>query len=212
VATPAPLSRVQSALGRISADLKRLGYAHALVGGLAVAVRTEPRFTRDADLAVSVTDDRDAEALVRELQSIGYHVAALVEQEATRRLATVRLIPPGERERGVVVDLLFASSGVEREIVADAEIVEVMSGLSVPVARAGHLIALKILARDDERRPQDHVDLVALRATADATAWDLARSSLVLVTERGFDRGRDLLAALDQLRASAPSPPASDRS
>jgi nucleotidyltransferase AbiEii toxin of type IV toxin-antitoxin system len=212
VATPAPLSRVQSALGRISVDLKRLGYAHALVGGLAVAVRTEPRFTRDADLAVSVTDDRDAEALVHELQAMEYRVAALVEQEATRRLATVRLIPPGERERGVVVDLLFASSGVEREIATEAEIVEVMPGLNVPVARAGHLIALKILARDDERRPQDHVDLVALRATADAATWDLARSSLVLVTERGFDRGRDLLGALDQLRWTAPAPPAADRS
>jgi Nucleotidyl transferase AbiEii toxin, Type IV TA system len=205
VATPTPLTRVQSALGRISADLKRVGYTHALVGGLAVAVRTEPRFTRDADLAVSVTDDDDAETLVRELQSIGYRVVAIVEQEATRRLATARLIPPGEHEGGVVVDLLFASSGVEREIAADAEMVEVMPGLSVPVARAGHLIALKILARDDERRPQDHVDLVALRAVADATAWDLARSSLILVTARGFDRGRDLLAALDQLRRTSPA-------
>lgn len=211
MATPAPLSRIQSALARICDDLKRLGYGHALVGGLAVAVRSEPRFTRDADLAVSVTDDRDAEALVRELQAVGYRVTTLVEQEATRRLATVRLIPPGGREPGVVVDLLFASSGIEREIVAGAELVEVMSGLSVPVALAGHLIALKILARDDEHRPQDHVDLVALRAAADASAWDLARSSLALVTERGFDRGRDLAAALDQLRRTAPAPPVSDR-
>jgi len=77
----------------------------------------------------------------------------------------------------------------------------------VPVARAGHLIALKILARDDERRPQDHVDLVALRAEADAATWDLARSALTLVTERGFNRGRDLLAALDQLQASPAPPP-----
>ena len=129
------------------------------------------------------------------------------EQEATRRLATVCLIPPGERERGVVVDLLFASSGIEPEIVAGAEVVEVMPGLSVAVARAGHLISLKILARDDERRPQDHVDLVALRAKADGATWDLARSALTLVTERRFSRGRDLLAALDQLRAAAPAPP-----
>jgi len=131
-----------------------------------------------------------------------------VEQEATRRLATIRLIPPGERERGVVVDLLFASSGIEPEIVAGAQIVEVMAGLSVPVARAGHLIALKILARDDERRPQDHVDLRALRVKADAATWDLARSALTLITERRFNRGRDLLAALEQLRAgsSAPAP------
>ena len=207
MATPPPLSRVQSALGRICADLKRLRCEHALVGGLAVAVRTEPRFTRDADLAVSVTDDSEAESLVRELQAIGYRVAAIVEQEATRRLATVRLIPSGERERGVVVDLLFASSGIEPEIVAGAEVVEVMPGLSVPVARAGHLIALKILARDDERRPQDHVDLVALRAKADGATWDLARDALTLVTERGFSRGRNLLAALDQLRAAAPAPP-----
>ena len=207
MATPPPLSRVQSALGRICADLNRLRCAHALVGGLAVAVRTEPRFTRDADLAVSVTDDSQAESLVRELQVIGYRIAGIVEQEATRRLATVRLIPPGERERGVVVDLLFASSGIEPEIVAGAEVVEVMPGLSVAVARAGHLIALKILARDDERRPQDHVDLVALRAKADGAAWDLARSALTLVTERRFGRGRDLLAALDRLRAAAPAPP-----
>ena len=121
MATAPPLSRVQSALGRMCADLNRLRCAHALVGGLAVAVRTEPRFTRDADLAVSVTDDSEAEALVRGLQVHGYRVAAIVEQEATRRLATVRLIPPGERERGVVVDLLFASSGIEPEIVAGAE-------------------------------------------------------------------------------------------
>ena len=139
MATPPPLSRVQSALGRACADLKRLKCKHALIGGLAVAVRTEPRFTRDADVAVSVADDGEAEALIRELQVLGYRVAALVEQEATRRLATIRLIPPGERERGVVVDLLFASSGIEREIVASAQVVEVMPGLSVPVARAGHL-------------------------------------------------------------------------
>ena len=200
MAAAAPLSRVQSALGHICADLRRLRRAHALVGGLAVAVRTEPRFTRDADVAVSVTDDSDAEALVRELQVLGYGVATIVEQEATRRLATVRLIPPGERERGVVVDLLFASSGIESEIVADADIVEVMPGLSVPVAQAGHLIGLKILARDDERRPQDHVDLVALRARADEATWALAREALTLVTERGFNRGRNLLAALDELR------------
>ncbi len=29
----------------------------ALVGGVAVSVRTEPRFTRDVDLAVAVPDD-----------------------------------------------------------------------------------------------------------------------------------------------------------
>jgi hypothetical protein len=33
-----------------------------LVGGLAVSVRTEPRFTRDVDLVVAISDDHAAEA------------------------------------------------------------------------------------------------------------------------------------------------------
>jgi len=33
----------------------------ALVGGLAVSARTEPRFTRDLDVAVAVPDDAGAE-------------------------------------------------------------------------------------------------------------------------------------------------------
>jgi hypothetical protein len=90
-----------------------LGRHFALVGGFAVSARTEPRLTRDADLAVRVTDDRDAEALVRALQGRGWRVVAAVEQDAAGRLATVRLAVAGEDVHGAVVDLLFASSGIE---------------------------------------------------------------------------------------------------
>lgn len=102
-------------------DLKGLGARFALVGGLAVSVRAEPRFTRDVDLVVAVSTDREAEAIVRALLGRGYRVLAQVEQEAVRRLATVRLQPPGPDRIGLVVDLLFASSGIEIEIVARAE-------------------------------------------------------------------------------------------
>jgi hypothetical protein len=67
----------------------------------------------------------------------------------------------------------------------------------VPVARVGHLIALKVLARDDRTRPQDRVDLAALLRRAGDAALAEARESLALVTRRGFQRGRDLPAALD---------------
>jgi hypothetical protein len=70
------LSHAESTLRRAVADLADLGRHFALVGGLAVSVRSEPRLTRDADLAVSVADDRDAEALVRDLQARGWRVAA----------------------------------------------------------------------------------------------------------------------------------------
>ncbi|HKB23714.1 MAG TPA: nucleotidyl transferase AbiEii/AbiGii toxin family protein [Methylomirabilota bacterium] len=126
-----------------------------------MSARTEPRFTRDADLAVLVAGDRDAEALVRDLQGRGWRVVAAIEQDAVERLATVRLALAGEDVRGAVVDLLFASSGIEPEIVAAAEPIEAVPGFGVPVARLGHLIALKVLARDDRARPYDRVDLAA---------------------------------------------------
>ncbi len=193
------MNRVRLALQRIAADLDGLGKRWALVGGLAVAVRAEPRFTRDADLAVSVADDPEAERLVADLRGRGYRVLAAVEQEATRRLATTRLSPPGEPEHGVVVDLLFASSGIEPEVAAAAEVVEALPGLRLPVATPGHLIALKVLSRDDRLRPFDRADLVALLGRADAATLAEARTALATIQARGFHRGRALINDLDAL-------------
>ena len=151
--------------------------------------------TRDADVAVLVTDDHDAENLVRDLQGRSWRVVAAIEQEVAGRLATVRLSRAGEDPGGAVVDLLFASSGIEPEIVAAADAIEAIPGFVVPIARLGHLVALKILARDDRTRPQDRVDLAALLSRADPLSLEEARESLALVTRRGFHRGRDLLAA-----------------
>ena len=139
------MTSLESALHRIAADLARSHVDFALVGGLAVSVRTEPRFTRDADLAVAVTSDAETEALIRRLRTEGYEVAALVEQEAVGRLATARLTVAGDVE-GPVTDLLFASSGIERDLVASAEPIELLPGLTMKVARIEHLVALKVLS------------------------------------------------------------------
>ncbi|MFV1958836.1 MAG: nucleotidyl transferase AbiEii/AbiGii toxin family protein, partial [Planctomycetota bacterium] len=90
-----------------------------------------------------------------------------------------------------------ASSGIEKEVVAGAERMEVFDGLSAPVASVVALIALKVLARDDRRRPQDRVDLAALLAKASAPDLAAARDLLSRIEERGFARTRDLRAALD---------------
>ena len=75
----------------------------------------------------------------------------------------MRVVPPGTSHDGIVLDLLFASSGIEPELVAAAEPLEVWPALCVPVPRVGHLLALKVLARDDVRRPQDLADIRSLR-------------------------------------------------
>jgi hypothetical protein len=196
------VNRVERALRAVTAALNDRGQPFALVGGFAISARSEPRFTRDVDLAVAVPDDPAAEALVHALAGAGYSVLATVEQEATNRLATVRLGVPGTMARAaVIVDLLFASSGIEPELVAAAEPLVVLPGLTLPVATTGHLIALKLLARSPDR-PQDAADLLALASVATAPDWALARQAVMLIQRRGFHRGKDLARELDALTAS----------
>lgn len=196
------MSRLAAALQDLQRNLGQLDIAWALAGGLAVSVRSEPRFTRDIEVAIVTADDVDAERLVHALRTRGYTVVATVEHQARNRLATARLAPPREPEGGIVVDLLLASSGVEAEIVAAAELVEVFAGVFVPVCTAAHLVVLKLLARDDEARPQDRVDLVALTNRLDDADWSEAARLAALIQARGYDLGRDLVTGLADLRAA----------
>jgi predicted nucleotidyltransferase len=199
---PPIVNPLESALRRVGEDLQEMGGSWALVGGLAVGARAEPRTTRDVDLAVAVASDREAESIVFRLQALGYTVIIVLEQEATGRLATVRLHPPGEGKGGVIVDLLFASSGIEPEVTRAAEVLEIVPGLHAPVATLGHLMALKVLARDDRQRPQDLDDLRALLVEAEPRDLEEARTALRLIEERGYQRGRELLPEFEQIVGS----------
>jgi hypothetical protein len=192
----AAVNRLEAVLRRLAADLDAIGARWSLLGGLAVSTRAAPRFTNDVDVAAVAATDDDAEQLVFALQARRYRVITTVEQERTSRLATARLLPPGEDEDGVFTDVLFASSGVEPEIVAAAESLAVLPGASFPVATAADLVALKVLSRDDAERPQDIADIRALAPKL--TDADVARAGhlLDLVQQRGFHRGKDLAAEL----------------
>ena len=197
------MNALEAALRRIATDLDLHHRQWALVGGFAVSARAEPRFTRDIDAAVMVDNDADSEELVRSLLGSRYRLLASVEQDETGRLATVRLACPVDDE-AVVVDLLFASSGIEHEITQSAELTEIVPGLRLPIATTGHLIALKLLARDDQTRPQDLMDLRALMEVATASDRAQARESVWFISERGYDRGRDLKAALEEAEKFEP--------
>src|SRR5436190_13245098 len=97
-----------SALDRALQEFLELVPAHvrfALVGGVAVAARTEPRFTRDLDFAISVGTDQEADATVLELRQLGYSLETALENTARQRLSTVRL---RRSPRSPIIDLLFA--------------------------------------------------------------------------------------------------------
>lgn len=187
----APLT--EPALRAVRERLEQRGRRYALVGGLALAARGEPRFTRDVDLAVGVLDDHDAEALVLELRHVGYRAIASVEHDVQRRLATVRLGSP----EGTVVDLLFASSGLEPEVIARATPVDVPDVGPLPVCRVEELVALKVLSMTKRRR-QDRVDALALLERGRVDLDEVLRN-LALITERGYAREQDLPAKLEGL-------------
>jgi predicted nucleotidyltransferase len=194
---------VVAALARAAGALSAIECRFAVIGGLAVGARTEPRTTRDIDVAVAVESDAEAEAVVFALRAHGFETVVALEHEVTGRLATARL---ADRTVGssFVLDLLFASSGIEPEIVASAKLMQITRSLRLPIATVGHLIVMKLLARDDRRRPADADDLRALRAVATEADWEMAREGATLCVERGFHRGRDLVVLVDELRVTPP--------
>jgi predicted nucleotidyltransferase len=175
--------------------LRREGVQGCLVGGLAVSTRCDPRFTRDVDLALAVTDDSHAEGIVNLLTQQGFRIDAVVEQETKNRLAMTRLVSHDDTS----IDLLIASSGIEAEVVADAEPLEVVKQIILPVARVGHLIALKLLSVAPGRET-DYSDLRNLALVADEVEWQRAKSAVRLIVERGYSRNRDLESDLETLR------------
>lgn len=94
---------------------------------------------------------------------------------------------------------------IEPELVDMATPLEVFDGLRMPVAATGHLLAMKLLAMDDVRRPQDRLDIMALLERADEAELARVRESIVLIKRRGFDRDRDLSARLDAVLAARKS-------
>lgn len=192
--------------------IQELGYECALIGGLAVSVRARERFTRDVDLAVAVSSDREAEGLTFALQGKHFRLLAVMESKVSGYLATARFAHPDDKSgEEPTVDLLFATTGVEHEVVAGATPVEVVPDCVIPVARLSHLIAMKTLS-EREGRERDRDDLLALLSSATSEDIQEARALLELIEMRGFHRGKDLQArlagALNAVRGRTENPEA----
>ncbi len=187
----------EQALLEIARVLTSCGVRFSLVGGLAVSVRAEVRFTRDVDVAIDVTDDAAVEALVSKLRNFGYRIVALASHDECHRLATVRLLS----KLGVVVDLIVATCGIENEIVRAAIAEQFGDGEEVPVARAEDLLAMKILSMTD-RRLQDRIDARNLLTLAQCDV-ETVRGKLKRIEALGFHRGQDLQSKLESVIVDA---------
>jgi hypothetical protein len=126
---------------------------------------------------------------------MGYTVLATVEHEVARRLATARLRDP----EGVICDLVFSTSGIEREVVDSAEPLEVLPSVLVPTAAAEALLAMKVLSATSQR-PQDLGDIHAILSAEQPLDATAVVKLLGLIEQRGYARGQSLLTKWERLR------------
>lgn len=180
------------ALAKTVEELNAIDLRFALVGGLAVGARGEPRVTRDIDFVVPSEDDAAAEQIIFAVQRRGFTVRAVFEREGNR-ISTVRFTHPIAPD--VFIDFLMSNSRVEAEITQAASMETVAGGVMCLVAQSAHLLAMKVLAN----RKKDQPDLQQLVEAA--TAKDLAASqkTLQLMQQRGVAPERNLRRELRML-------------
>lgn len=184
---------------RVTAFLDGQGAKYAVIGGVAVSVRAEPRFTADLDLAIAEPLEERAEALVLAMQRSGYRTFSVLEDKRDGRLATVRFLGKGD----LLIDLLFRFTGIEPEIVDRASAARVLGGPRLPVASLAHLLAMKVQAG----RPKDLVDIDSLLAFAKPSDHRVAINALRRMVKLGNDEGRDLVAEARRLFRQKPRTP-----
>lgn len=192
------MNLVYDALNRIAQCLTDCEVRYALIGGLAVSARSEPRFTRDVDLIVDTPTDADAEQLIRALLGRGYGLHAQLEQKSANRLATCRLFQRDQVD-GVIVDLFFANFGIEQEVLDTASEEELTDEISLPIVQAEDLIALKLLAVSNRNRPRDSEDILNLLEHVSAAGLERTRELLRLMAQRRPVSAKNLEQLLDGL-------------
>lgn len=187
--------KLADSLKDLARNLDAVGAQFAVIGGLAASARGEARFTRDIDVAVDVDDDEQAERILFELRQRGYRVVSTVEHDAVDRLATARSVD----SRGVVCDLVFATSGIEREVVASARAIELFPDLEVPTASVEGLLAMKVLSAVPER-PRDMGDIQAIVRANPGLDEGLVLQLLNQIEARGYGREQALASKWSNLK------------
>jgi predicted nucleotidyltransferase len=163
--------------------------AYALVGGLAVSLRGQPRVTADVDMVIAADVER-ALALVHELENTRFKP---LFAEIADVVQTAFILPLRHRSTNVKVDLAIGLSGFERQTVRRAERID-MAGSPVSVATAEDLLIMKVLAG----RPQDEQDITGLMmAQGSRLDWDYC---LAVAADLGDALGQDLAGRIRGLR------------
>lgn len=186
-------SPVVELLADVGDALAAIGVRWYLFGAQAAILHGAVRLTADVDITVDL-GTRPAADLVEGLRRKGI---ALRIADVDRFVERTRVLPMVHVRFRIPVDVVLAGPGLEEQFLARAE-VRVVEGVSIPVAAADDLVAMKILAG----RPKDIEDVVAIVA-AQGARFDLERATTTVgLLELALDQ-RDLMPLLEQAVAQA---------
>ena len=141
------MPELDDALFTLSSWLTENGIGHMVIGGFAVTVWGEPRFTRDLDVTVSVPADKFAQTVNR----ISSRFVSL-SQDPVKFATETRVLPI--MVESVPAALIFAALPYEEDAIARAHQIQLRNG-AVPVCSPEDLILHKIVSQ----RPRDHEDI-----------------------------------------------------
>lgn len=144
---------------RLVLEFEKEGLRYALVGGVAMAFYTEPRFTRDIDLLV---DSEDFEMAKGILEKNGYFESASPWTFRSVAIELHRFLKVVGEEDEMLIDILLAKDEGTRKVIQSAVEAESEEGRVMLVTRKD-LIWLK-KARDSK---QDQADIEKLENDKD---------------------------------------------
>lgn len=144
---------------RLVMELERLKVRYALVGGVAMAFYTEPRFTRDIDLLV---DSNDFDNIKGILEKDGYFESASPWTFRNVAIDLHRFLKIANEEDEMLINILVAKDKAIRKVIQNAVEAESEEG-RVMLANKKDLIWLK-RTRDSK---QDQADIEKLEDDKD---------------------------------------------
>jgi len=128
-------------LQRLVRALDQIQVPYAVIGGVAVSIRSVPRFTKDVDAVIWVGES-GWDTLLEKLNKQGLKARATDPIGFARHNRLLLLVD----EDGVEVDLSFGALPFEEEMIRNAEPIEISPGCTASIATAEALVIMKAIA------------------------------------------------------------------
>lgn len=179
----------ETLLAKISKSLEQDGIPYMVIGGQAVLIHGEPRFTRDINITLGINTDQ-AERIFKITRKLSLKPREEMTEDFVKRNALLSVEDP---ETKIGVDFIFSSLPYERQAIQRAKPLHI-GGVSVRFATAEDTIIHKLFAG----RPLDIEDVKSIVNNA----RDLDKSYLKKwLTDFSVVVGRDLVKEYDAIEA-----------